>query len=64
MMDSFLDTKCFTKKKSFRSRSCPDCGDLFIKTEFGYSCNSCGFEIDKDGKSKPYYYGVITVRDK
>lgn len=63
-MNSFLDPKCFTKKKVFRGRSCPDCGDFFIKTEFGYSCNSCGFELDKDGKSKPYYYGVITVRDK
>jgi predicted amidophosphoribosyltransferase len=63
-MDLFLDSKYFVKKKSFRSKICPDCGGFFTKTEDGYLCNSCGFELDKDGSSKSYFYGVITIKNK
>ncbi len=48
----FLDQKYFVKKKVLRSKICTDCGGFFTKTEDGYLCNSCGFELDKDGSSK------------
>jgi ribosomal protein S27AE len=60
----FLDQKYFVKKKVLRSKICPDCGGFFTETEDGYLCNSCRFELDKDGNSKPYYYGMIIIKNK
>jgi predicted amidophosphoribosyltransferase len=60
----FLDQKYFVKKKGLRSKICPDCGGFFTKTEDGYLCNLCGFELDKNGSSKSYFYGVITIENK